>query len=254
MNKKIYMYSLISFLALIFIFNPATGNLIAEADEVNNLQILKNDRSEDGGIKEDSQPIYDKTEEFLKGYTKTDSNNLEVELVDVIDEKLVLIAINQTSKPIKDLSFDLSIEGLFEGKQVESKQNSSGTLDAGKVYPIKVDLSEEELEKYELNAPYDSAEISNVQIENVSKSNFWMFYVLNLIFSIIAYKLGFARELPFKKEVLVYIMLALGVFILTIFTLLNLPITESLVIISLVLGVYRYRLHLTRKKKEKEAS
>lgn len=254
MNKKIYMYGLISFLALIFIFNPVAEHSVVKANEINNLQILKNDRAQDGGIQEGSQPIYDRTEEFLAGYTKPDSEKLEVELVDVIDEKLILIAVNQTNKPIKDLSFDLSIEGLFEDKQVESKQNASGTLESGKIYPIKIDLSAEELEKFEQNAPYESVEIKNVKIENVSKSNFWIFYVLNLIFSIIAYKLGFARELPLKKEILVYIMLALGVFILTIFTLLSLPITESLVIISLVLAIYRYRLHLTRKKKEKEAS
>lgn len=254
MNKRIYMYSLISFLALIFIFNPISGNLIVEADEVQNLQILKNDTAEDGGIKENAQPIYDKSEEFLKGYTKTNSNKLEIELVDVVDEKLILLAINKTNKPIKDLKFDLNIEGLFESKQIESKQNSSGTLDTGKIYPVKVDLSEEELAKFEANAPYDTIEVSNVQIENVTTSNFWIFYVLNLIFSIIAYKLGFARELPLKKEILVYIMLALGVFILTIFNLMNLPITESLIIISLVLAVYRFRLHLTRKKKEREAS
>ncbi len=251
MNKKIYMYGIVSFLALIFIFNPVTEKIIVKADEADSLQVLKSDRSEDGGIKEDSQVIYDKSETFLDGYTKKGSDKLEVEIVGLVDDELILLAINETSKPIKDLSFDLNVDGLFENKKVEAKQNSSGTLDAGNIYPIKVDLSEEEKVEYEEQAPYSSIDVTNLQIENVSKANYWKSFVLNLIFSIIAYKLGFARGLPFKKEILVYIMLAVGVFILTIFNLMGLPITESLIIISLVLGIYRYRLHVTRKKEVK---
>lgn len=254
MKRNIYIYGLISFLALIFIFNPLNGKLIVEANETDNLQILKNDRSPDGGIKEDAQIIYDKSEEFLKKYTKKDSNTLQVHVLDVIDNKLILLAINETNKPIKNLSFDLSVDDLFENKTIESKQSSSGTLEAGNIYPIEVELSEEELINYEKNGLSSSVVIENMSVENVNKANFWKYYVLNLIFSIIAYKLGFARELPFKKEILVYVMLMLGVFILTIFNLLGLPITESLIIISLVLAIYRYRLHLTRKKEGKNAS
>lgn len=254
MNKKIYMYGIVSFLTLIFIFNPVTEKLIVKADEADSLQVLKSDRSEDGGIKEDSQLIYDESEAFLNDYTKKSSDKLEVEIVGLVDDELILLAINETSKPIKDLSFDLNLDGSFENKKVEAKQNSSGTLDAGNIYPIKVDLSEEEKVKYEEDAPYSSIDVTNVQIENVSKANYWKSFVLNLIFSIIAYKLGFARGLPFKKEILVYIMLAVGVFILTIFNLMGLPITESLIIVSLVLGIYRYRLHVTRKKEAKETA
>lgn len=250
MKRNIYIYGFISFFVFIFIFNPMAEKLVVNADELNNLQILKNDRSENGGIKEESQVIYDKSEAFLEDYTKQDSNKLELEVLDVIDDKLILLAINETKKPIKDISFELSIEGMFEKKVVESKQGPSGTLDAGNIYPIEIDLSEDELNKYEENGLGGSVEIDKLNVENVNKANFWKYYVLNLIFSIIAYKLGFARELPFKKEILVYIMLMLGVFILTIFNLLGLPITESLIIISLVLGIYRYRLHLTRKRKK----
>lgn len=82
---------------------------------------------------------------------------------------------------------------------------------------------------------------------------FWTFYVLNLIFSIIAYKLGFARELPPLKSLIVYVLLALGVFIIAIFSILKYPMTESLIIISAVLGVYRFRLYQERsKRKESE--
>lgn len=74
-----------------------------------------------------------------------------------------------------------------------------------------------------------------------------IFYVLNLIFAAISYKLGFARELPLIKSIFVYIMLAVGTVILTIFSLVRFPITEVLIIISIVLGIYRFRLHQERK-------
>lgn len=85
-----------------------------------------------------------------------------------------------------------------------------------------------------------------------AKYVFWSLYVLNLVFSIIAYKLGFARELPLLKSLLVYVMLTIGVFILTIFSIMRLPITEVLIVTSLVLGVYRFRLYKTRQAKAEQ--
>ncbi|WLV25644.1 YlaH-like family protein [Aciduricibacillus chroicocephali] len=82
---------------------------------------------------------------------------------------------------------------------------------------------------------------------------FWTYYVLNLIFAAIAYKLGFARELPWQKSIIVYLLLAVGNFILAVFSIMKLPITESLIIISLILGMYRYRLHKERSAKGNEA-
>jgi len=82
-----------------------------------------------------------------------------------------------------------------------------------------------------------------------TKHIFWIFYALNLVFAAIAYKLGFARTLPWHKSLVVYVLLAVGNFILTIFSIMKLPITESLIIISIVLGIYRYRLHKERKAK-----
>lgn len=86
-------------------------------------------------------------------------------------------------------------------------------------------------------------------VENYGTENtFNIFYVLNLIFGVIAYKLGFARKLSILKNVIVYIMLAIGTFILTLFSSIGgYPITESLIIISAVMGIYRYRLHKERK-------
>lgn len=79
---------------------------------------------------------------------------------------------------------------------------------------------------------------------------FYAFYVINLILAAIAYKLGFARKLPIGKSVIVYILLAIGTFLLALFSIFGLPITESLIVICLVLGIYRFRLHQDRKNRK----
>lgn len=96
--------------------------------------------------------------------------------------------------------------------------------------------------------------IFNFYYDNFGAENiFWFFYILNLIFGVIAYKLGFARELPLLKSIIVYILLALGMFIITLFSLVKYPMTETLIIISVVLAIYRFRLHRERQgKKEHE--
>ncbi|GAA0446080.1 hypothetical protein GCM10008983_24830 [Lentibacillus halophilus] len=76
---------------------------------------------------------------------------------------------------------------------------------------------------------------------------YWVFYVLNLAFAAVAYKLGFARKLPVLKSVLVYVMLAVGMLVLNLFSIVGYPVTDSLIVICLILGIYRYRLHLQRK-------
>ena len=86
--------------------------------------------------------------------------------------------------------------------------------------------------------------------ENYFEHVFLIFYVLNLIFGIIAYKFGFAKKLPLMKSFIIYILLALGTFILTIFSIMRFPMTESLIIVSIVMGLYRFRLHLERKNKK----
>src|SRR5690625_553633 len=89
----------------------------------------------------------------------------------------------------------------------------------------------------------------NFVIENYGTDHiFWIFYTLNFIFSVIAYKLGFARELPLLKSVIVYILLFIGTYVTTIFSMFFLPITESLIIISIVLAIYRLRMYAQRKR------
>ncbi|HLR65039.1 MAG TPA: YlaH-like family protein [Pseudogracilibacillus sp.] len=81
---------------------------------------------------------------------------------------------------------------------------------------------------------------------------FWAFYLANVVLSIIAYKLGFARTLPLLKSFFVYICLFIGVFVITIFSIMDLPITEALFIVSLVLVIYRTRLHFERKNRQQK--
>ncbi|MFD2628253.1 YlaH-like family protein [Oceanobacillus kapialis] len=91
----------------------------------------------------------------------------------------------------------------------------------------------------------------DLYVDNFGTDHIYVtFYLLNLLFGAIAFKLGFARKLPLLKTIFVYIMLAVGVYILTIFSILKLPITESLLVVSLVLGIYRFRLHRERNARE----
>lgn len=90
----------------------------------------------------------------------------------------------------------------------------------------------------------------NLVIEHYGTDHiYWIFFVANFVFSVIAYKLGFARELPLLKSIIVYILLFIGTYITTFFSVVaNLPITESLIIISIVLAIYRFRMYRQRKR------
>ncbi|MFD1849186.1 YlaH-like family protein [Oceanobacillus bengalensis] len=86
---------------------------------------------------------------------------------------------------------------------------------------------------------------------NGTDNVFWIFYVMNLILAIIAYELGFAKKLPIGQKIVVYILLLIGVFLLTIFsTVMRMPTVESLLVINAVLAIYRIRLHFQRKHKK----
>src|SRR5690625_7077371 len=63
-------------------------------------------------------------------------------------------------------------------------------------------------------------------------------YILNLIFGIISYKLGFAKKLPIGKSIVVYILLFIGVFVISIFSMIGMTIEDSLVVISYVIDIF----------------
>jgi hypothetical protein len=86
---------------------------------------------------------------------------------------------------------------------------------------------------------------------------FNILYPINFVLAAIAYKLGFAKKLPIMKSIIVYILLAIGIFVLYLLFIVwsvasggaPLPLTESLFIICVVLAIYRIRLHFQRKAK-----
>jgi hypothetical protein len=87
-------------------------------------------------------------------------------------------------------------------------------------------------------------------LENFGMDNiFWIMYFINLVLSAIAYKLGFARKLTLGKNIFVYAMLFVGNYLTTIFSIMMLPMTESLIIIVIVLVIYRSRMYMQRKQR-----
>ncbi|MCT2538104.1 YlaH-like family protein [Aquibacillus koreensis] len=78
---------------------------------------------------------------------------------------------------------------------------------------------------------------------------FFFLYITIVILTILAYKFGFAKKLPPLKSVVVYIILIIGTFFITLIFGLNLPVAESLAVIAFVLGIYRFRLYGERKSR-----
>jgi len=81
------------------------------------------------------------------------------------------------------------------------------------------------------------------------KQGMWLLYITVLILSAIVYRLGFAKKLPLLKNVVIYILLALGCTILTFFAVF-LPVAEGLVVAALILIIYKIRLHQAKKQEE----
>lgn len=76
---------------------------------------------------------------------------------------------------------------------------------------------------------------------------FFLLYLIVTVLSVIVFKLGFARKIPIFQTIIVYLCLIIGSVILAIFAI-GLPIAEGLLISAIVLGIYRFRLHQTRKE------
>jgi hypothetical protein len=84
------------------------------------------------------------------------------------------------------------------------------------------------------------------QVNTHPDRGMWLLYFTVLVLSIIVYRLGFAKKLPLLKNVIIYILLALGCTILTFFAVF-LPVAEGLVIAALVLIIYKVRLYQAKK-------
>ncbi len=83
---------------------------------------------------------------------------------------------------------------------------------------------------------------------------FFLLYLTVVALAIITFKLGFARKLPLLQNIIVYGVLVVGTFFLTLILGLNLPIAESLLASAIVLGIYRIRLHRERESRNESSS
>jgi hypothetical protein len=78
------------------------------------------------------------------------------------------------------------------------------------------------------------------------KTAVWLQYFYIVILSAIVYKLGFAKKLPLLKNIVIFICLLIGCFLLLFFSY-ALPIAEGLAGAALLLIIYKIRLHQTKK-------
>ena len=79
----------------------------------------------------------------------------------------------------------------------------------------------------------------------------YVVFILVFILSAIVFKLGFARELPLLKNIVIYTFLFLGCIMLTFFAFF-LPMIEGLMVAALILIVYKSRMW-REKREEKKA-
>ncbi|MBT2665949.1 YlaH-like family protein [Bacillus sp. ISL-4] len=87
------------------------------------------------------------------------------------------------------------------------------------------------------------------RVDENPEAGMWYLYLTIFGLCILVYQLGFAKKLPLLKNVVIYAVMALGCTLLSFFAVF-LPMGEALVIASLVLGIYRFRLHNSRKEEQ----
>ncbi|MCZ0872327.1 YlaH-like family protein [Peribacillus sp. AS_2] len=87
------------------------------------------------------------------------------------------------------------------------------------------------------------------RVDENPEAGMWYLYLTVFGLCILVYQLGFAKKLPLLKNVVIYVVMALGCTLLSFFAVF-LPMGEALVIASLVLGIYRIRLHNLRKEEQ----
>lgn len=75
-------------------------------------------------------------------------------------------------------------------------------------------------------------------------------FVLVFVLSALVYKLGFAKKLSFKQNVVIYIFLFVGCVVLT-FLALFLPMIEGLIVAALILILYKTRLWREKREEHK---
>ncbi|MFC7442294.1 YlaH-like family protein [Laceyella putida] len=76
----------------------------------------------------------------------------------------------------------------------------------------------------------------------------WMTYLLILVLAAVVYKVAFAIRLPLLKQAVVYLALAVGCLLLTLFHYMGFPIVPILFFTVVLIAVTRIRLHFFRKQ------
>ncbi|MFJ7747235.1 YlaH-like family protein [Peribacillus sp. NPDC097295] len=87
------------------------------------------------------------------------------------------------------------------------------------------------------------------RVDENPEAGMWYLYLTIFGLCILVYQLGFAKKLPLLKNVIIYVVMALGCTLLSFFAVF-LPMGEALVIASLVLGIYKFRLHNSKKEEQ----
>jgi len=87
-----------------------------------------------------------------------------------------------------------------------------------------------------------------INLTNDTKLSMWILYGMIVVLSIVVYHLGFAKKLSILKMLITYILLMFGCSFLT-FLALRIPIVEALLASVFVLGIYKIRLHQSKKNK-----
>ena len=80
----------------------------------------------------------------------------------------------------------------------------------------------------------------------------YVVFILVFILSAIVFKLGFARELPLMKNIIIYTFLFFGCIMLTFFAFF-LPMIEGLMVAALILIVYKSRMWREKREEKKAA-
>jgi len=78
--------------------------------------------------------------------------------------------------------------------------------------------------------------------------SFWGAYGVILVLTAIVYKVVFARPLPLLKQLIVYLALVAGCFLLLVFHLLGFPIIPILIGTVVLMIVARIRMAMTAKQ------
>jgi len=83
------------------------------------------------------------------------------------------------------------------------------------------------------------------QMPNFDVAGYVLFFIIFAL-SVLVYKLGFAKRLPLRQNIVIYLFLFIGCLVLT-FLAFFLPIVEGLMVAALILIIYKVRMRLEKR-------